>query len=250
MTCNALEWQAAEGGGKIIESDKTISVNNPRAIRAWERARKWIGRISPPGVTAYQERDSQNVFDSGRAAFNRIWLGRGISRSEQGRQNYWRTSRSVVNTGFSSIPGGSAGSAATVGGFGLAVSAHSQHRREAVSYLLFLIRAQVRLGEVSPHSGSEPKPLDGPPRVDPHSQFEQAMQSGGNLVDRPAVETGKNYRRVSEAYAAAVHSVLTGQKSAQEAAGHLEAQLIEMTGFQPARSGKRARRESPRNESE
>jgi trehalose/maltose transport system substrate-binding protein len=50
LTCNALEWQASEGGGRIIEDDHTISVNNPAAIRSWERARRWIGRISPPSV--------------------------------------------------------------------------------------------------------------------------------------------------------------------------------------------------------
>jgi trehalose/maltose transport system substrate-binding protein len=40
LTCNALEWQIAEGGGRIVESDRTISVNNPAAIRAWQRARR------------------------------------------------------------------------------------------------------------------------------------------------------------------------------------------------------------------
>jgi len=48
LTCNALEWQFAEGGGQIIEDDRTISVNNPAAIRAWEQAKRWIGTISPP----------------------------------------------------------------------------------------------------------------------------------------------------------------------------------------------------------
>jgi len=38
LTCNALEWQVAEGGGHIIEEDETISVDNPAAIRAWQRA--------------------------------------------------------------------------------------------------------------------------------------------------------------------------------------------------------------------
>ena len=42
LTCLALEWQASEGGGMIIESNRTISVNNENAIRAWQRAAHWI----------------------------------------------------------------------------------------------------------------------------------------------------------------------------------------------------------------
>src|SRR6266702_7917607 len=52
LTCLALEWQASEGGGMIIETNQTISVNNENAIRAWQRAAHWIGWISPPNVTA------------------------------------------------------------------------------------------------------------------------------------------------------------------------------------------------------
>ena len=73
LTCNALEWQYAEGGGRIIEDDGTISVNNPNAVRAWQRAARWVGTISPPGVVAYREWDSTNVWASGNAAFHRIW---------------------------------------------------------------------------------------------------------------------------------------------------------------------------------
>src|SRR5260370_11670694 len=62
LTCDALEWQFTAGGGRIVESDRTISVNNPAAMRAWQRARHWIGWISPPSVVAYRERDSMNVF--------------------------------------------------------------------------------------------------------------------------------------------------------------------------------------------
>ena len=58
LTCNALEWQASDGGGHIIEGDSTISVNNPRAIRSWQRAARWVGSISPPSVVGYKEWDA------------------------------------------------------------------------------------------------------------------------------------------------------------------------------------------------
>ncbi len=45
LTCNALEWQVAAGGGRIIEPDRTISVNNPAAIRAWQQAKRIPGGV-------------------------------------------------------------------------------------------------------------------------------------------------------------------------------------------------------------
>jgi trehalose/maltose transport system substrate-binding protein len=73
LTCNALEWQASDGGGHIIEEDKTISVNNPQAIRAWQRAAGWVGSVSPPSVVGYKEWDALNFWIAGDAAFMRSW---------------------------------------------------------------------------------------------------------------------------------------------------------------------------------
>ena len=58
LTCNALEWQASEGGGTILDENGKVSVNNPAVIRAWERAARWVGSISPPAVIAYKEWDA------------------------------------------------------------------------------------------------------------------------------------------------------------------------------------------------
>src|SRR5271155_3068935 len=70
LTMEGLEWQAAEGGGHIIEPDGTISVNNPSVIRAWQRAAHWVGSISPPSVVSYTATDAENKFwVSGQAAF-------------------------------------------------------------------------------------------------------------------------------------------------------------------------------------
>src|SRR5208282_3496828 len=38
LTCNALEWQVSQGGGTILDENGRITVNNPQAIGAWERA--------------------------------------------------------------------------------------------------------------------------------------------------------------------------------------------------------------------
>lgn len=235
LACNALEWQVAEGGGRIIEPDRTISVNNPASIRAWQRAKRWIGRISPPGVVAYRERDSMNVFDSDGAAFDRIWLVTPITKRGQGRQIYWRSSLPKVQTGFASMPGGPGGSAGTLGGSGTAVSLHSAHRQEAVALVRFLIRAQIQASEKESRAGGLPgqpvvyePPSISKPQVRPKGA---ASQRVSNIVTRPSVATGPAYERATKAYFIAVHSVLTGRKAAPEAAAELEKQLIEITGF-------------------
>jgi trehalose/maltose transport system substrate-binding protein len=229
LTCNALEWQVAEGGGRIVESDRTISVNNPAAIRAWQRARGWIGRISPPAVVAYRERDSMNVFDAGRAAFNRVWLGTSNARSGPFSQVHWRSLEPKVPTGFTSIPGGPRGWAGTLGGSGLSVSRRSIHPKEAVKLVQFLIHAQIdSIQKMRTESPNQPEFFN----IPVSDQADGAVQ-GTRVVHRPSVETGSKYPEVSEAYVAAVHAVLTGDKAAPEAAAELERHLAQITGYRP-----------------
>src|SRR5258708_16807144 len=51
------------------------------------------------------------------------------------------------------------------------------------------------------------------------------------VISRPSSVTGKNYQDVTDAYMQAVHSVLTGEKRALEAAATLEKELVRITGF-------------------
>ena len=235
LTCNALEWQVAAGGGRIIEQDGTISVNNPAAIRAWQRAKHWIGWISPPGVVSYREADTTLVFDSGRAAFSRVWVLTPMSRRGQARHIGWRSSLPAVKTGLSRMPGGSQGSAGTLGGTGTAVSLHSSHREEAIALLRFQLRSLIDEGEKDRGVGGPIEvELSNPPSIsDPPVPGESSKQRASLIVARPSIETGIAYKAVSKAYSDAVHSVLIGQMSAPEAAAKLEMQLIEITGFHP-----------------
>jgi trehalose/maltose transport system substrate-binding protein len=235
LTCNALEWQVAAGGGRIIERDRTISVNNAAAIGAWQRAKRWIGWISPPGVVSYREADTTLVFDSGRAAFSRIWVLTPMSRRGQARQIGWRSTLPVVKTGFSRLPGGIEGSAGTLGGTGTAISLHSTHRQEAIALLRFQLRSLIDEGEKErgPGGPMQDEYFNPPSISEPLVPPESSNQRASVIVARPSIETGSTYKAVSKAYSDAVHSVLLGQMSAPEAAAKLEKQLIEITGFRP-----------------
>ena len=227
LTCNALEWQAAEGGGRIIEEDKTISVNNPHAIRAWQRGARWVGTISPPSVVGYKEWDALNVWVAGEAAFMRNWPVAYVDSQAAG---------SPIRNKFdiTLLPGGKAGRVGTLGGAGLAVSRFSAHPREALELVRYLCRRDVQLkrSRVLSESPTLPELYELPEAVESNPRFallSQAFRTG--IVSRPSAVSGKKYEDVTEAYIRAVHSVLTGEKSAPEAAAALENELVRITGF-------------------
>jgi trehalose/maltose transport system substrate-binding protein len=227
LTCDALEWQAAEGGGRIIEENQTISVNNPQAIRAWQRAARWVGSISPPGVIGYREWDSLNVWVAGEAAFMRNWPTAYVDSQAAG---------SPIRNKFdiALLPGGKGGRVGTLGGAGLAVSRFSAHPREALELVRYLSRrdVQVKRSRVLSEPPTLPELYNLPEVLEPNPRFDvlsQAFQTG--MVSRPSNVTGKKYQDVTDAYIQAVHSVLTGEKGAPEAAAALENELVCITGF-------------------
>ncbi len=236
LTCNALEWQVAEGGGQIIESDGTISVNNPAAIRAWQRARRWIGWISPPSTVQYREIDATNVFDSGRAVFARDWgaeLGGSSTIREQLRLLHWGRQLAVGKVAYTTLPGGSTASAGTLGGLGLGVSRYSRHPREDAALIRFLLREQIESIEKGtvPNVSTEVVVYDVGPIVNSHNSSENSGPLKAIVVSRPSRVAARSYEQVTRAYFGAVHSVLTGERRAPEAAGELEKHLVTITGF-------------------
>jgi trehalose/maltose transport system substrate-binding protein len=235
LTCDALEWQYAEGGGRIIEDDGTVSVNNPNAIRAWQRAARWVGSISPPGVVAYREWDSTNVWASGRAAFHRVWASDSRLAHLAGLQ----AGETIIGLpmkekiGVTSMPGGIAGRASVLGGSGLAVSQYSKHPREAMALIRYLLQADAQHKRIRFQPGAAERlelyDLPGILDQDPHSAKRSKPWNG--VIARPSGIVGDKYEQVSRAYFEAVHSVLTGERGASEAAAALEKELIGITGF-------------------
>jgi trehalose/maltose transport system substrate-binding protein len=230
LTCNALEWQISEGGGRVIEADGTISVNNPDAIRSWQRAAHWIGWISPPSVTSLQEWDAINAFYyAGTSAFFRGWA-----------RSYLLSVRDIPSIrdkiGISSVPEGKNSQAATLGGFGLGLSRSSRHITEALQLIRFLIDREIKLEEAR----SDYESRNWPELYDPtailrtrRNPADHGKQQVSGVVARPSTAAGRKYEEVSRAYIQAVRSVLLGQSRAPEAAASLEQELVRITGFKP-----------------
>ena len=224
LTCNALEWQMSEGGGSILDKNGKVTVNNPHTIRAWDRAARWVGSISPPAVVAYKEWDAFNVWQAGKAAFMRNWTNAYVAA---------RAENSPIKNRFdiAPLPKGRAGVAATLGGNGYGISRHSLHQREAVMLVNFLCSRdeQARRCRRSAEPPTIPKLYKNSEVLAQNPYFSRALQEyRENKTSRPSRAAGTMYPDVSRAYFEAVHAVLTQKKSAAQAASELEKQLQAM----------------------
>src|SRR5271155_326628 len=221
LAMEGLEWQAAEGGGHIIEPDGKISVNNPNVIRAWERAAHWVSSISPPSVVSYTATDAENKFwVSGEAAF---LLSHAIVYEIFAQDKLFRD-----QAGVTSVPAGTSARVATIGGYALGISRFSAHRAEAVKFIRFMLRKQAEFrANHSEKSGRKVEYFEVPPLMrEIYPWWYKPGESGGSeIISRPSAVAGSNYEAVSKAYTQALHSVLTRESTAPAAAAALQNEL-------------------------
>jgi trehalose/maltose transport system substrate-binding protein len=166
------------------------------------------------------------------AAFDRVWGGTTITNAPGGPSQllHLRDSLTPSRTGYTRLPAGPGGSVGTLGGSGLAVSRNSAHMQEAVELVRFLIRAEVR-SEQQELATSPPGPLNFYDLPSISGPDEHLKTPGTGAASRPSNAAGIMYEQVTRAYIEGVHSVLTGRKSAFDAAADVEGQLVKITGF-------------------
>ena len=136
LTVNALEWIASSGGGTIIGAYGKVTVNNPKAIAAIDRARGWIGTIAPEGVLTYTEEESRGVFQTGDAVFMRNWPYAWALANAPDSPVKGKVELAPLPTG-----GADDKHVAALGGQELAVSRYSQHPELAADLVLYLTSA-------------------------------------------------------------------------------------------------------------
>lgn len=219
LTCDALEWQKSHDGGVIVAPDGTVQVNTEGARAAFARARKWIGTISTQGNLTYKEEESRLVFHNGYAAFMRNW------------PYVWTIEKSPdspVHDKFSVsiLPGDKGGSAATLGGWNLAVSKYSRHIPEAKKFVAFMTSEKAQsLRAMDGYLPNRPAVYGNEEIAKKVPYFENMKAVFENAVARPSVGTGRYYNQVSAIYYDAVHSILNGDKPVEAALAEAEEKI-------------------------
>lgn len=228
LTCNALEWVKSFGGGQIIEADGSISINNEQAAKAIDMAASWVGTIAPEGNLAYMEEESRGVWQLGNAVFHRNWpyaysLGNGADSPIAGKFD------------VAPLPAGDgpdARSAATLGGWNVAVSKYSPDPEAAIELALYLSSAEVQKERALMQSNlptiealyDDADIAAGQPIIPAWKEIFQ------NAVPRPSAPTQAKYNEVSSLFWSAVHSTLSGNGTAAENLEGLEADLTDLKG--------------------
>ena len=227
LTCNALEWVKSFGGGQIVEPDGTVSINNEMAAKALDTAKGWVGTISPEGILAYQEEEARGVWQTGNAAFMRNWpyaygLGNGDDSAVKGL------------FGVTTLPVGKAGdtSAATLGGWNVAVSKYSTKQEAAISLALYLAgpEAQKQRAINETNLPTIISLYDDPDIAAAAPIIPQWKDVFLNAVPRPSAPTLGKYAEVSSKFFSAVHATLSGNGTAAENLAGLEADLNDLKG--------------------
>ena len=203
LTCDALEWLASTGGGQFVSGGK-VTINNPKAAAILNLQRSWVGKITPRGVTTYQEGESEKAFTAGTAAFMRNWpYAYAIGQDGPIKGNFDVTT--LPKTGANAPVG-------TVGGWQLGVSTFSKNRQAAAELVRYLTSPAVQRYDAIFNSNVPTIPTVAARadvrKVNPWLKPEIA---GVKRVSRPSGSFGAKYNQASQIIYQGVNQILNGQ---------------------------------------
>jgi len=219
LEINALEWIFSYGGGTIIEENGRISINNPRAIEALNRARTWLGAISPAGTLTYAEEECRNIFEDGHSAFMRNWPYVYVLADKPGSRISGKFSITVLPKG-----GVSGTHAGALGGWSLMVSKYSKHPDVAADLVKYFSSVEVEKTVALELCGmpSRPALYQDKDILSEFPWFEKLPAIFDRAVTRPSGVLGVNYNRLAYLVAHQLDRFLRDDDTAEETVGQIE----------------------------
>ncbi len=228
LTCDALEWIASNDGGSIVNRNQEVTIANENAVEILDKVASWIGTISPEGVLAMDEEGARQAWQAGNALFMRNWpyayaLGNADDSAIKGKFD------------VSVLPAGKGGSAATLGGWQLAVSKYSKDPALAAQVAFFMANYDHQKARAMQSYNPTIKTLYEDPEVLEAVPFFGSLYDVFiNAVARPSTASAPNYNEVSTLFFKAVHQIISGESDDTMATlEELALDISDVTGFAP-----------------
>ena len=224
LTVNALEWQASMGADLIVDAEGRLPEDNAAASQALDRAAAWVGSISPPNVTVFQEEDARAVFQMGNAAFMRNWpYAYPLGQAED----------SLIRDLFdvTRLPkgeGATARHAGVIGGQQIGVSRYGLNPDAAAAAARCLTdpasqRRRALADGSAPAMPALYADADVQARIPAARQIQESLTD--HAVARPAATTGTHYSEISLVYFTEVNRVLSGEQDGATAVARIAEQI-------------------------
>lgn len=217
LTCDGIEWQASSGGGTIVDPDGKVTIDNPQAIAAFERAKAWVGTITPTSVTNATEDQTLQQFISGSVAFARNWPYMYGSSQDPASAIQGKVAVAPLPHGN----GDNDKSSGCLGAENIMVSKFSKSPDAATEFVRYMTSAGVQRSYAIERANVPCRlsVFDDPGVIEAQkfiSELKPIFQ--GESVVRPSTVTGENYADVSQSYFQNLNAVLAGSMSASDAA--------------------------------
>ena len=223
LTCDALEWVASSGGGSFIDNGK-VTINNKKAAAILDEMRQQIGKITPRGVTSYQETETHTAFIDGNAAFMRNWpyaysLGQAADSKIKGKFS------------VAPLPHGAGGhSVATVGGWQLAVSKFSKHQAAAIEFVRYMTSKAVEKFDTITNSNVPTIPsLAKDPAIKKAAPYLKPATANVPRATRPARFLKGKYNEGSKDIYQGINQILNGTPASNVLPG-IQSKLQRLVG--------------------
>ncbi|MBP1849662.1 ABC transporter substrate-binding protein [Rhizobium halophytocola] len=222
LTCDAIELIASNGGGTIISDDGKVTIDNPQAAEAIDKAKGWIGTISPQGVLNYDEEASRAIFENGNSVFHRNWpYVWGTSHED--------ASKIVDKVGVMPLPVGKEGekSSGCLGPMYFGVSKYSSHPDASADFVGFITGKDAQKDRAVEYAvnPSVPALYEDPDVLKKIPFLKDNRQAFADAAVRPSGYTGTSYNRVSQAFYRSVHGMLSGDTKVEPGLKQLSKRL-------------------------
>ena len=221
LACNFVEVLSGYGGAILDQSDsRRVVVNSPEAVQALTEMVSWVGTISPPSVTTFDEGSSLQMWQAGAAAFMRNWAYAIAPGNDSS------LSKVVGKFAVSALPAGGSNMQGhgCVGGWHLGINAFSKNPEAAWTFLHYLLSAEEQKSLILTQSGfATLQSVYEDPEVMAHIPFVGRIKSIFlTALPRPISPV---YQDISPALQLRVYEALTKQRSAADALHTLQADL-------------------------